>query len=222
MLPLASFHVSRRGRQTWCKACRAEYMRERGELHRRQTRAARDRRRTKAREFVLEMIRHGRCADCGLMDPLVLEFDHVGEKTADVAKLVHEGYALSRIRSEVGCCELVCASCHRRRTARRGSTWRIDPNWAESIDRPLRLRNLRFVRQRLSCASCVDCGENDMVVLDFDHTGPKRGNVTAMALDEHSIAVLDQEISVCEIRCANCHRRRTIQRQPGHLRHHLL
>lgn len=102
MLPLTSFYFSRGRRQTWCKACRAEYMRERGELHRRQTAAARDLRRAEARRFVLDLVRGGRCADCGLADPPVLEFDHVGAKKADVAKLVHEGYRLSRVELEVG------------------------------------------------------------------------------------------------------------------------
>lgn len=171
---------------------------------------------------MLEVLRAGSCTDCGLADPLVLEFDHLGGKTADVSKLVHEGYRLSRVMIEVGRCELVCVNCHRRRTAVRSRTWRVDPGWAEKIERPLRRRNLLFVLDRLRRANCVDCGETDMVVLDFDHVGPKRGHVTAMALDEFSIAALDQEISACEIRCANCHRRRTIRRQPGHLRHHLL
>jgi hypothetical protein len=221
-LPLANFHVSRRGRQSWCKACRAEYMRERGELHRRQTRAARDRRRAAAREFVLEVLGEGSCADCGLSDPLVLEFDHLGDKTANVATLVHEGYRLSRVKLEVERCELVCVNCHRRRTAVRSRSWTVNPAWAEPIDRPLRRRNLLFVREQLSAASCVDCGESELVVLEFDHVGPKRASVVAMALDEYSIGSLEREIAECQVRCANCHRRRTIQQQPGHLRHHLL
>jgi hypothetical protein len=222
-LPLARFHMSRRGRQSWCKTCRGEYMRERGALHLEQTFAARERRRAEARRFVLDVLRNGHCADCGLTDPVVLEFDHVsGQKKADVGKLVHEGYRLERVKLEVSCCELVCVKCHRRRTALRSSTWRTDPAHVELIDRPLRRRNLRFVLDHLRTATCCDCKETDLVVLDFDHVGPKRCGVTVMALNEHSIASLEQEIAACQIRCANCHRRRTIRHQPWHLRHHLL
>jgi hypothetical protein len=78
---LTEFHRQ----QSWCKQCRAEYIRDRGELHRRQTRAARDRRRAVARGHVLGLLTKARCADCGLADPLVLEFDHIGNKTAGVS-----------------------------------------------------------------------------------------------------------------------------------------
>ena len=71
-------------------------------------------------------------------------------------------------------------------------------------------------------AMCLDCGESDLVVLDFDHIGPKRGTVISLALQEHSIDSLMQEIDECAVRCANCHRRQTVRRQPTHLRHHLL
>jgi hypothetical protein len=222
MLPLADFHTSTRGRQSWCKPCRAQYMREREELHLRQTSAARERRRAAARLFVLEILRGGSCSDCALADPAVLEFDHIGPKTADVAKLVHEGYALSRLEAEVGMCELVCVNCHRRRTARRAGTWRTDPDRPDTTGRPLRHRNLRFVADYLRRARCADCGESDIVVLDFDHVGVKRGSVLTLAIDEHSLGSLRREIAQCEVRCANCHRRRTIRQQPGHLRHHLL
>jgi hypothetical protein len=221
-LPGSRFHVSRHGRQSWCKACRAEYMRGRGELHRQQTRAARERRRFKAREFLLELLRGGSCADCGLADPVVLEFDHLGSKTADVAKLVHEGYRLSRVKAEVASCQIVCVNCHRRRTAKRARTWRTDPGRLAAIERPLRRRNLQFVLEQLLTANCIDCGDTDLVVLDFDHVRSKRESVMVLALDEHSIASLEREIAACEIRCANCHRRRTVRQQPGHLRHHLL
>jgi transposase-like protein len=222
VLPLASFHVSRHGRQSWCKTCRAEYMHERGELHLQQTRRARDHRRAQARDLVLRLLSTGGCADCGLTDPLVLEFDHIGEKTMDVAKLVHEGYSLWRVELEVSRCEIVCANCHRRRTARRSRTWRVDPDKKWAVNRPLRRRNLEYVFTHLQKSSCIDCGEADLVVLEFDHVGPKRESVMVMVLNEHSLSSLERELASCEVRCANCHRRRTIRQQLRHLRHHLL
>jgi hypothetical protein len=210
--------------QGWCKRCRAEYIRERGELHLHQTRSARERRRAQARRYVLGILASATCADCGLADPLVLEFDHVREKTAGISSLVHEGYALARIQAEVACCEIVCPNCHRRRThLRAGGSWRVNLESRVPADRPLKRRNLRFLLDHLRQNPCVGCGETDVIVLEFDHVGPKRGKgVVSLAFYEHSLTLLQEEIDHCEIRCINCHRRDTIRRQPAHLRHHLL
>jgi hypothetical protein len=218
-LPVVDFHR----KQSACKECRAAYMRERGELHRRQTRAARERRRAEARRFVLDVLAASRCADCGLADPLVLEFDHLGHKTAGVSSLVHEGYRLERIKAEVACCEVVCANCHRRRTTMRaGGSWRLDHSRLPA-HRPLQKRNLLFILDHLGRSRCIGCGERDAVVLEFNHTGPKRGRgVVWLSFQEYSISSLEAEIAQCEVRCANCHRRSTIRQQPTHLRHHLL
>jgi 5-methylcytosine-specific restriction endonuclease McrA len=219
-LPMTEFHKG----QGACKGCRAAYMRERGELHIQQMRAARERRRAEARRYVLGLLATASCADCGLTDSLVLEFDHVGDKTADISLLVHEGYALRRVEAEVACCEIVCANCHRRRTnMRAGGSWRLDLEGRVPADRPLKRRNLRFLLDHLRKASCAGCGESDIVVLEFDHVGPKRGKgVVSLAFDEYGLEYLRAEVEQCEIRCANCHRRETIRRQPTHLRHHLL
>lgn len=60
---------------------------------------------------------------------------------------------------------------------------------------------------------CVDCGETDLVVLDFDHVrGKKTKCVSKMINDAVSMKDLKEEVSKCEIRCANCHRRVTARR----------
>jgi hypothetical protein len=56
----------------------------------------------------------------------VLEFDHLRDKRANVSSLVQNG-ELRRIRGEIEKCDVVCANCHRRRTARRGNWYRLDP-----------------------------------------------------------------------------------------------
>ncbi|MFZ1018790.1 MAG: hypothetical protein WAN39_13065 [Candidatus Cybelea sp.] len=57
---------------------------------------------------------------------------------------------------------------------------------------------------------CVECGENDLRVLDFDHVrGKKEGNVSVMVGYGVSWERLSAELAKCEIRCANCHRKRT-------------
>lgn len=73
-----------------------------------------------------------------------------------------------------------------------------------------------FVRNYLLSHPCVDCGEADPVVLDFDHvTGKKRKGVSDLAGQGFNIEALKAEIAKCVVRCANCHRRRTAK-QLGH------
>lgn len=218
ILVASDFH---RG-QSRCKECRQAYIQRRGDLHRQQTRRARDKRRAAARAHVIEILTTGACTDCGLVDPAVLEFDHIGPKTMEVGRLVREGYRLERVKAEIARCELVCANCHRIRTAKRVRSWRVDPVWRSSRStRPSRCRNLLFLVDYLRDTPCVDCGERDPVVLDFDHVGVKRFGVVQLAGRECSIANLEAEMAQCEVRCANCHRRRTIVEQ-AHFRNYLV
>lgn len=60
------------------------------------------------------------CMDCGEKDPLVLDLDHRDRSTksfavADSAKI---GMALKNLMAEAEKCDVVCANCHRRRTAK--------------------------------------------------------------------------------------------------------
>lgn len=62
---------------------------------------------------------------------------------------------------------------------------------------------------------CVDCGNADIRVLDFDHVrGVKVDNVTAM-LKDASFANIRTEIAKCELRCKNCHAIVTYRRRGG-------
>jgi hypothetical protein len=74
-----------------------------------------------------------------------------------------------------------------------------------------REKNRVLIDDYLKNHSCVDCGESDYEVLDFDHIrGAKLNNVSEML--SYSQEKLIIEISKCEVVCANCHRRRTNRR----------
>ena len=68
---------------------------------------------------------------------------------------------------------------------------------------------MQLVRDTLMAFRCIDCGLRDLLVLEFDHVGPKAGNVIEMARRGCSLTTLEREMAQCEIRCGNCHRRRT-------------
>ena len=79
-------------------------------------------------------------------------------------------------------------------------------------------KTLRGDRQRLrqrvddflATHPCVDCGTADIAVLEFDHRDPaeKRMAVSTLA-SRRGWPAVEREIAKCEVRCANCHRRRT-------------
>jgi transcriptional regulator with XRE-family HTH domain len=69
-----------------------------------------------------------------------------------------------------------------------------------------------FIADYLSSHPCRDCGEHDPAVLEFDHVGRKRGNISILAAWGTSLNALRREIGECEVVCVNCHRRRTYRR----------
>lgn len=75
----------------------------------------------------------------------------------------------------------------------------------------IRKRNQDFIYGHLMANPCVACGEDDLLVLDFDHVrGEKQFNVTAAVRNCYSIEKIKAEIAKCVIRCANCHRKKTL------------
>lgn len=72
--------------------------------------------------------------------------------------------------------------------------------------------NRKLIVEHLKNNPCVDCGEADILVLQFDHLRNKTFNVSAMAISgqrQPSTKKVLEEISKCEVRCANCHQRKT-------------
>ena len=75
---------------------------------------------------------HG-CVDCGTKDPAVLEFDHKDRpsKVAAVSTLVRQ-QSWRALFAEIDKCEVRCANCHRRRTAKQFNYFRQEARLAEA------------------------------------------------------------------------------------------
>lgn len=67
------------------------------------------------------------------------------------------------------------------------------------------------IREYLLAHPCVDCGEADPVVLEFDHRVPadKSFCISSKVSVTWRWELIEAEIAKCDVRCANCHRRRT-------------
>lgn len=72
----------------------------------------------------------------------------------------------------------------------------------------------KYAREYLLTHPCVDCGETDILVLDFDHVREtKVCDVSKMVNRGYRIWRIEKEIAKCEVRCANDHRRATAKRR---------
>lgn len=74
-------------------------------------------------------------------------------------------------------------------------------------------RNIQLVREYLAQHPCVDCGETDPIVLDFDHLRDKKHEISTMVYNAYPWEKILAEIAKCQVRCSNDHRRATYRRR---------
>lgn len=88
----------------------------------------------------------------------------------------------------------------------------------------VRKKKRNFLQEVKEASGCMDCGEEDVVVLEFDHVNPEEKNIKLRASGTNSNSKgrswlmlswpeLRVEVEKCEVVCANCHRRRTAKAQ---------
>jgi len=292
--PLDAFPPVRRGepkRQSWCRECFAEANARNYHANRDRERARIYRyvaeRRAEVGQKIIDYLREHPCVDCGERDIVVLEFDHIGDKVADISVYAGGGRTWARVKAEIEKCEVRCANCHRRKTREQSASrgiptfepqmrrGRTPPPIQLTLEATLGIRTCRVcgeakpliefpyrslkretrqwicllcqrdytnewysrnrkrqianakersrratadlktrVREYLLGHPCVDCGESDPGVLDFDHLRDKKADVSTLVQSGVSWESLANEIAKCEVRCANCHRRRTARK--GH------
>ena len=72
-----------------------------------------------------------------------------------------------------------------------------------------KLKRKRIILEHLQSHPCIDCGENDIRVLEFDHREEykKEMSISEM-LRTSKMVTIQAEMLKCDIRCCNCHRRR--------------
>jgi hypothetical protein len=130
--PVSGFyrHKGRKdGYQERCKACHVAYARNRYATRHAEVRAINDRSRQKKRLWVIaDKLARG-CADCGYRQHVeALEYDHrPGEEKWTLTatgrvwrpSAFNISWSLERIQTEVAKCDVVCANCHRVRSAER-------------------------------------------------------------------------------------------------------
>jgi hypothetical protein len=110
---------------TYCRPCFGAYRKALRQKHKENpewlTREKPQSKENKAerRAYYVEYLRTHPCAHCGEADPIVLEFNHIdpSQKTSLVSKLCNQG-SMETLKAEIEKCEVLCANCHKRVTAR--------------------------------------------------------------------------------------------------------
>jgi DNA-binding CsgD family transcriptional regulator len=133
----------------------------------------------------------------------------------DILRLKSEGKKYLEISKILGCSKSLAQyymSDKQQKTAavtRRVTQKSVNVNRKKGV-----IRNRKYVDDILKNSSCIDCGNNDPRVLEFDHVrGNKMGHVSHGIKNAWNLTKLQDEIDKCEIRCCNCHRIATIERR---------
>jgi hypothetical protein len=174
--------------KTQCKKCRRDYQRER---------YARDRAASAPRQpRLFDPDAMFRCTRCGELKP-GFEFPPRVVGSRQLQSWCRACFRAHHLQHYAANRDRECARIRRNRNA-------------------LRAENRSRIDDYLSTHPCVDCGERDILVLEFDHLRDKRKNVSEML--HLSWGRIQEEIAKCEVRCANDHRRATRRRRLEALR----
>lgn len=81
------------------------------------------------RNKMLEYLDNKRCVECGINNPIVLEFDHIDPKTKSfsIASGISNTRSWESIMEEIDKCQILCANCHKIKTSK-------EQNWYKSSD----------------------------------------------------------------------------------------
>ncbi len=114
------------GFQSQCKKCKSESDAKHYSKNKNKQKLRVKEQRRKTRQFIYDYLKNNPCVDCYEKDPVVLDFDHLNDKTINVSQMVSGGFSIENIMLEISKCEVRCANCHRRKTA-------IQFNWYKDL-----------------------------------------------------------------------------------------
>lgn len=121
----------RDGRQSYCRKCDKQLQKLSYKKHHARRLEETKKSNLRCRKELLDklwayLLEHS-CVDCPENDPVVLEFDHIGEKTKTVSQLIKRRCSWETLLLEIEKCEVRCANCHKRKTAKTFKWWKFRP-----------------------------------------------------------------------------------------------
>lgn len=104
---------------SYCKECAKSYKLEWAKNNKDKRKTHVESNKQKIREKIYAYLLEHPCVDCGESDPIVLDFDHRGDKSFGIGKAaVQQRMAWERVLTEIAKCDVRCKNCHARKTAR--------------------------------------------------------------------------------------------------------
>lgn len=164
-----------------CKSCNAEYQ-AKWYLSNQDIQISRVRQnafksRIRNRQFVADYLKDKSCIFCDEKDLDLLEFDHIdaASKIYAISHIVYQGMSLDILKEELEKCQILCVSCHRKRT-RKQLNWRSYTNPSDNVVQEiikeetviLDLEELKETKKCLDCPKeitfvserCRQCASN--------------------------------------------------------------
>jgi hypothetical protein len=142
------------------------------------------------------------CAICGMDDEGCKDFHHLGDKDLGIANAACF-WGLKRLKEEISKCQVLCANCHRKI-----HVWKKPYSSAETATNIRRIINRKFISEYKKTHCCEICGEDNESCLEFHHYhGQKKENIYRAIVD-WGLKNLKEEVSKCQVLCANCHRKK--------------
>lgn len=116
-LPVDNFAVKNRSinlRSSECKECHKRYRKNHYVKNRTREISRVADRKKKILEYIREIKNSLSCQRCGEKHSATLQFHHMDplKKEFGISEAVQRGYSISRIKSEMDKCEILCANCH--------------------------------------------------------------------------------------------------------------
>ena len=145
------------------------------------------------------------CVNCGLNNPIVIDFHHKDDKTDTVSSILNKTMSWNKVLVEIQKCDPICVNCHRKLHKKE----RSNQKYLEDSDEPnqqYKRKLTRWFYQYKSTLKCELCEENDSCCLDFHHIENKIMIVGECAGHGWSKNRILKEINKCRVLCGNCHR----------------
>jgi hypothetical protein len=76
--------------------------------------------------FLKEYAKDG-CSICKEKEFACLDFDHIDNKDYNISSMINRRYSLDKIKKELKKCQILCANCHRKKTAKEFGWYKMLP-----------------------------------------------------------------------------------------------
>jgi hypothetical protein len=116
---------------SWCKVCHAEHQKLAREPKKKESnkriQELRTIRRIEVQKIIVDHLKSHPCISCNQNNILCLDFDHRDpqEKEFCISSALSTVPRLKRLRKEIDKCDILCANCHRIKTAQSNNNFKV-------------------------------------------------------------------------------------------------